>query len=117
MSFMYDKPLIVRILQITFAIAGVFLVYIAAVGASYPVFSVITLAIGIVCLVCGKLVTLRKWYAWHLTLAALLLFAGYLVMAYLETADIMWIMAVVLDMMIVLSWSVGFTRQYFDAAA
>ncbi len=50
-------------------------------------------------------------------MAALLLFAGYLVIAYLETADIMWIMAVVLDMMIVLSWSVGFTRQYFDAAA
>jgi hypothetical protein len=117
MSFLLDKPMIVRIVPILYAILGVFMLYIAAVNISDIVFAVISATIGVFCLVCLYLVQTRKWYSWHVALASFIIFAVYMAYVYLESSDIIWLILLFIDLMIIISWTVKFTRQYFDAAA
>ncbi len=117
MSFLFDKPLIVRILEAILALAGVFTLYVAIINTSDMAFALVTGVIGVVCIVCGTLIHLRKWYAWHFTLAFLACAAAYLVISFAETMDMMWLMLLFLDVLIMFSWVVRFTRQYFDATA
>jgi len=117
MSFILDKPMIVRIVPVLYAILGVFMLYVAAINISDSWFAVISISIGILCLICLYLIQSRKWYAWHVSMASFVIFAIYIIIVYLETSNTSWLLFLLIDLMIILSWAVKFTRQYFDAVA
>ena len=117
MSFILDKPMIVRIVPVLYAILRVFMLYIAAMSTSDLLSTVIYISVGILCLVCLFLIQSRKWYAWHVSMATFILFAVYIIIVYFETSDALWLLFLLIDLMIMLSWAVKFTRQYFDAVA
>jgi len=117
MSFILDKPMIVRIVPVLYAILGVFMLYVAAINISDSWFAVISISIGILFLICLYLIQSRKWYAWHVSMASFVIFAIYIIIVYLETSNTSWLLFLLIDLMIILSWAVKFTRQYFDAVA
>jgi len=116
MNFLYDKPLIIRIVEIFTALAGVVMLYIAYLNISDVLFAAITVGISVALLVCGTLLHLRKWYSWHYALALMVLAAFYLITCYAETSDLLWILLMGADLLIAASWAMKVTRQYFDAA-
>ncbi len=115
MSFLFDKPLIVRLVEILLAILGVVMIYAGYLNLNDASFAAISFVIGIMCIVCGTLVRLRRWYAWHFTLAMLLIFSVYFVVAYIETSDMLWICGLLMTAMISISWIVRVTRTWFDS--
>jgi len=116
MSFLSEKPMIVRIVPMIYALLGIFMFYMAAVNISDLEFAAISIIIGIFCLVCLYLVQIRKWYAWHVSMISFVIFGIYMAAVYLDSSDIIWLILLFMDAMIAVSWSIRFTRQYFDAA-
>lgn len=117
MSFIFDKPLIVRMMTIILAVIGVFMLYIGIVGRMETIYAVATVAMGVLCLVCGTLIHLRKYYAWHFTLGLMLVACGFFGISCIETGDMLWGALFMLCVAISISWSIGFTRDYFFNAS
>lgn len=116
MSFIFDKPLIVRVMMIVMALAGVFMIYVGFAGGMGILYSAVTVMIGAACIVCGLLIHLQRQYAWHATLLLLGLSAIYFLIAYTETFDMLWMVFLLLDAAMILLWCVRFTRAYFGLA-
>jgi len=116
MSFISDKPMIIRIVPIIYALLGIFMLYMAAANISDLIFAAISLVIGVLSLVCLYLVQTRKWYAWHVSMVSFVAFGIYMAVVYFDSSDSIWLILLFMDAMIAVSWSIRFTRQYFDAA-
>ncbi len=118
MSFILDKPMIVRIVPVLYALLGTFMLYVALTNISTDaLFSIECAGLGVFSLICLYLVQSRKWYSWHVSMVSFLLFAAFTGIVYMETNDTFWLLILLIDLMIIVAWSVKFTRQYFDAAS
>ena len=114
MSFAYDKPFIVRIVEILTTLAGVYFVFlfIANVGEE-PLQAAPFLAIGASAIAEGFLLQMRKPCAWHinLTVMAVIAVTGLTVYA-VEGSQTCLVIAVLMAMTIV-SWMMGITKGDF----
>ncbi|MDD2626830.1 MAG: hypothetical protein PHT00_02335 [Candidatus Methanomethylophilus sp.] len=116
MSFLYDKPFIVRIVEVLTALVGVVMLYLAYLNVADYVFAAVTAVLAVALLLCGTLLHLRKWYAWHYTMFLMIAAGICLVVSYVETADLLWVLLLGMDFLLAVSWIFRVTRQYFDAA-
>jgi len=117
MSFLTDKPMIVRIVPIVYAIIGAFMLFVAVTERSEWYFAAAYIIVAAVCFLCLFMVQSRKWYAWQLCLVSFAVFAVWAVFAYLETRALFWLVLMLIDAVIIIGWVPRFTRRYFDAGA
>jgi hypothetical protein len=114
MSFLYDKPMIVRLIPIVFTVIGVVMFYSGFVTANDISYSVIMVALGASCIAASTLILIRHRLAWGVTMALIALFAVYFVISFAETNDMIWILLFLVDATVAFSWYIGFTRNWFE---
>lgn len=113
MSFAFDKPMIVRIIEPITALLGVYFLYIFALNYQTELLpSLAFLALGVLSIADGFILHLRKSYAWALNLAVLAMICVAGIIMSVQGSSYGIIIAMLMALMI-LSWCMGITRSYF----
>ena len=114
MSFAFDKPMIVRMMEPITAIIGVYFVYVFMINYSTePVASAGFLILGILAIADGFILYMKKRYAWSLNLVALVVVALAGLYIFLTSRSSLGVMIFSIMAVLILSWCMNITRSYF----
>ncbi|MDY5679787.1 MAG: hypothetical protein SPF21_07570 [Candidatus Methanomethylophilaceae archaeon] len=118
MSFAFDKPMIVRMMEPITAIVGVYFVYVFLINYDTELLASLGfLLLGILAIADGFILHLRRRYAWSLNLVALIAIALVGLYMFLSSGSSLGAMIFAIMAILVVSWCMNFTRSYFRDTA
>ncbi len=113
MSFAFDKPMIVRIIEPITALLGVYFLYIFVLNYQTELLpSLAFLAMGVLAIADGFILHMRRSYAWSLNLAVLAIICVAGIVMSIQGSSY-GIVITLLAALLIVSWSMRFTRDYF----
>lgn len=114
MSFAFDKPMIVRMMEPITAIVGVYFVYVFLINYDTELLASLGfLLLGTLAIADGFILHLRRRYAWSLNLVALIAIALVGLYMFLSSGSSLGAMIFAIVAILVVSWCMNFTRSYF----
>ncbi|MGN0099079.1 MAG: hypothetical protein ACI38Y_07125 [Candidatus Methanomethylophilaceae archaeon] len=114
MSFAFDKPMIVRMMEPITAIVGVYFVYVFIINYETELIASLGfLLLGALAIADGFILHLRKRYAWSLNLVALIAIAVVGLYMYISSGSSLGAMIFAIMAILVVSWCMNITRSYF----
>ena len=118
MSFAFDKPMIVRIMEPVTAIVGVYFVYVFIINYETELMASLGfLLLGALAIADGFILHLRKRCAWSLNLVALMANAVVGLYMFVSSGSSLGAMIFAMMAILALSWCMGITRSYFRETA
>lgn len=115
MSFAFDKPMIVRMMEPITAIVGVYFVYVFLINYNTELIASIGfLILGILAIADGFILHLRRQYAWSLNLVALMIIAIVGLYMFVTSGSSIGMILFAMMAILALSWCMNITRSYFQ---